>query len=80
MRHWAKGGLSTVFGIGCLPFYIGLDVSLFYELFVHCRLGDFLVGCTSAEVFPSDVFRLWVSFVVSTHSTDVICLLSFTEH
>ena len=58
----------------------GLEVSLFGELFVHCRLGDFLMGCTSAEVFWFDVFRLWVSLVVSTHSTDVICLLSFPGH
>ena len=32
-------------------FLDGLGVSLFCELFVHCRLGDFLMGCTSAEVF-----------------------------
>ena len=38
------------------------------------------MGCMSAEVFWFDVFRLWVSLVVSTHSTDVICLLSFPGH
>ena len=61
-------------------FLDGLEVSLFCELFVHWRLGDFLMGCTSAEVFWFVVFRLGVSFVVSTHSTDVICLLSFPGH
>ena len=41
VRRPAKAGLSTVFGIGFFPFYIGLDVSLFSDLFLHCRLGDF---------------------------------------
>ena len=58
-------------------FLDGLEVSLFCELFVHCRSGDFLMGCTSAEVFWFVVFRLGVSFVVSTHSTDVISLHNF---
>ena len=35
------------------PFLDGLEVSLFCELFVHCRLGDFPMGRTSAEVFGS---------------------------
>ena len=34
-------------------FLDGLEVSLFRELFVHCQLGDFLMGCTSAGVFGS---------------------------
>ena len=38
---------------------------------------DYLMDGTSAEVFWLDVFRLWISLLVSTHSTDVICLLSF---
>ena len=63
-----------------ISFLDGLEVSLFCEMFVPCRLGDCLMGCTSAEGFRFDVFRLWVSLVVSTHSTDVICLLSFPGH
>ena len=34
-------------------FQDGLEVSLFCELFVHCRSGDFLMGLTSPEVFGS---------------------------
>ena len=34
-------------------FLDGLEVSLFSELFVHCRLGNFDIGSTSAEVFSS---------------------------
>ena len=34
-------------------FLDGLEGSLFCELFVHGRLGNFLMGCTSAEVFGS---------------------------
>ena len=62
--------------VGCLRFLAlfvsfldGLDVSLFCELFVHCRLGFSLMCCTSVEVFWFVVFWPGVSFVVSTHST-----------
>ena len=53
------GRMGCVVGlrVGCLRFLVyvfsfldGLEVSLFCELFVHCRLGDFPMGCTSAEV------------------------------
>ena len=54
----------------------GLDVSL-SSLLLTVGLGFLLMGCTSAEVFSFVVFRLGVSFVVSTHSTDVISLHSF---
>ena len=36
-----------------VSFLDGLDVFLVCELFVHCRLGFFLMGCTSVEVFGS---------------------------
>ena len=54
----------------------GLDVSLSCLLFT-VGLGFLLMGCTSAEGFWFVVFRFGVSFVVSTHSTDVISLHSF---
>ena len=43
----------VVYGFWYMLFSLldGLEVSLFCELFVHCRLGDFLMGCTSLEVF-----------------------------
>ena len=56
------GRMGCVVGlrVGCLRFLAllfsfldGLDVSLFCELFDHCRLGFFLTGCTSVEVFGS---------------------------
>ena len=55
---------------------VGLEVSLSSLLFT-VGLVFLLMMCTSAEVFWFVVFRLGVSFVVSTHSTDVISLLSF---
>ena len=70
------GGLSMVFGIGCFPFWIGLDVSLFWEWFVHCWLGCFLRDARLLR-FLVHVFRLGVSSVVSTHRTDMISLHSF---
>ena len=61
VSHPCLGRMGCVVGlrVGCLRFLVyvvfldGLEVSLFCELFVHCRLGDFLMGCTSAEVFGS---------------------------
>ena len=56
------GRMGCVVGlrVGCLRFLAllfsfldGLEVSLFCELFDHCRLGFFLTGCTSVEVFGS---------------------------
>ena len=72
------GRMATIVGlrVGCLRFLAlfvsfldGLDVSLFFELFVHCWLGFALMCCTSVEVFWFVVFWPGVSLVVSTHST-----------
>ena len=49
---------------------MGLMVSLFCKLFVHCWVGFFLMGCTSVEGFWFVGFRPVVSLVVSTHSTE----------
>ena len=53
-------GCAVGLWVRCLQFLVyvvffldGLEVSLFCELLVHCLLGDFLMGCRSAEVFDS---------------------------
>ena len=61
-------------------FLDGLEVSLFCELFFSLSAGGFSYGLHVCGGFWFDVFRLWVSLVVSTHSTDLICLLSFPGH
>ena len=63
------------FGIG-RSLLAGLDVSWSFLLFT-VGLGFLLMGCTSAKVFWFVVFRLGVSSVVSTHSTNVISLHCF---
>ena len=63
------------FGLGG-SLLAGLDVSLFTLLFTF-GLGFLLMGCTSAEVSWFIVLRLGVSFVVSTHGTNVISVHSF---
>ena len=47
--------ITVVYGFWYMLFSFldRLEASLFCELFVHCRLGDFLMPCTSAEVFGS---------------------------
>ena len=54
----------------------------FLVLRVVCSLwvGIFSYGLHVCGGFWFDVVRPWVSLVVSTHSTDVICLLSFPGH
>ena len=67
---------EVLYGFGIGGFLLaGLDVSLFSLLFT-VGSGFLLMGCMSVEVFWFVVFRLGVSFVVSTHSTDVISLHS----
>ena len=63
------------FGIGG-SLLAGLEVSFLFS-FVHCRVGVFTYGLHVGGRFCFVVFRLVVSFVVSTHSTDVISLHSF---
>ena len=54
----------------------------FLVLRIVCSLSTvgFSYGLHVCRGFWFDVFRLWVSLVVSTHSTDMICLLSFPGH
>ena len=64
-------------GIGCSSL-ARLEVSLSFLLF-SVGLGFLLVGCMSAVVSWFVVFKLGVSSVVSTHSTDMISFNSFPE-
>ena len=52
-RMGCVNGLRVGFWYMLFSFLAGLEVSLFCELFVHCRRGDFPMGCTSADVFGS---------------------------
>ena len=83
----ARMGCVVGLNVGCLRFlvyvvFLSRWSSSFLVLRIVCSLstGGFSYGLHVCRGFWFDVFRFWVSLVVSTHSTDVICLLSFPGH
>ena len=65
MRRWAKGGLSTVFGISWFPFKMGLKLPCFANclftadwgiLLWAARLRMFLVRCFQALGFSCSFY------------------------
>ena len=80
-------GCAVGLRVGCLRFFVYVVflsrwASSFLVLRIVCSrsAGGFSYGLHLCGGFWFDAFRLWVSLVVSTHSTDVIFLLSFPEH
>ena len=59
---------------------MGLKFPCFANCLFTVDSGILLWTARLWRIFLFDVFRLWVSLVVSTHSTDVICLLGFPGH
>ena len=56
-QSWAKDELSTVFGL-FVSILDGLDVSMFCELFVHCRLEFSLMHQQKKNVRPANRVRV----------------------